>query len=191
MQRAGDGEVAKSASHHPPFACTRKPVIHAVEILKLWLSPGHDFKGRFGQGRLENGAVSLPAVECHAGRGLAGDRYYDHKPDYKGQVTFVDSAVLSALADALNLVEVDGSLLRRNVLIAGVDLNSLIGRRFRLGDVEFSGSEECAPCFWMNEAVAPGAFEWLKGQGGLRCRIHTDGLLRCGGQTLEVLPRES
>ncbi len=164
-------------------------VAYSVDIVKIWLSPGHDFKGRYGQGRLENGVLSLPEVECHAGRGLAGDRYYDFKPDYKGQVTFFDVNVLEELADALNLSEVDGSLLRRNILMSGIDLNTLIGQRFRLGEVELSGSEECAPCFWMDEAVAPGAFEWLKGRGGLRCRIHTDGLLRCGGQTLELLPQ--
>jgi MOSC domain-containing protein YiiM len=54
------------------------------------------------------------------------------------------------------------------VLVSGIDLNGLIGKAFAVGGVEFSGSEECAPCYWMEEAIGPGAHEWLKGRGGLR-----------------------
>ncbi|MBC2603937.1 MOSC domain-containing protein [Puniceicoccus vermicola] len=158
-----------------------------VEIQKIWLSPGHDFKGRYGQERLHNGIISVPEIECHAGKGLVGDRYYNHKPDFKGQITFFDAAVLEQLARELKLPDIEGALLRRNVLLQGIDLNALVGKQFRLGEVEFSGSEECAPCFWMDEAVAPGAFEWLKNRGGLRCRILQSGRLSLGSQSLEIL----
>ncbi|MEM6886190.1 MAG: molybdenum cofactor biosysynthesis protein, partial [Verrucomicrobiota bacterium] len=67
---------------------------------------------------------------------------------------------------------------RRNVVISGVDLNSLIGKEFELQGVHFEGSCECSPCFWMDEAIAPGAEEFLKGQGGLRARVLTDGILK-------------
>ena len=81
----------------------------------------------------------------------------------------------------------DPSRFRRNVLLEGIDLNSLIGMRFKLGGIEFSGSEECRPCFWMNEAIAPGAHDWLKGHGGLRCRIHSSGNLKSGESKLTIL----
>ena len=80
----------------------------------------------------------------------------------------------------------DPSVLRRNVLLSGVDLNSLIGRKFRLGGILFEGVEECSPCYWMDEAVGPGANAFLTGRGGLRCRILEDGILRCGPALLEV-----
>jgi hypothetical protein len=44
--------------------------------------------------------------------------------------------------------------------------------------VRFFGSAECRPCYWMNQAIGPGAEEFLRGQGGLRARILTDGILR-------------
>jgi MOSC domain-containing protein YiiM len=69
---------------------------------------------------------------------------------------------------------------RRNVIIEGVDLNTLIGRRFSLGGVEFEGVDEARPCFWMNEVVAPGAEEWLVGRGGLRTKVLSDGELAVG-----------
>ncbi|MBC2595477.1 molybdenum cofactor biosysynthesis protein [Ruficoccus amylovorans] len=158
------------------------PHAPTIEILALWLSPGHDFKGRHGRGRLDHGMQPVPAVECHAGLGLKGDRYYGHAENFKGQVTFFDAAVAEALGQELN-ISVDPAHLRRNILVRGLDLNGLIGRRFRLGGGEFSGSEECRPCYWMDEAVAPGAFEWLKGRGGLRCRIHKSTTLNTGLQS--------
>ena len=69
-------------------------------------------------------------------------------------------------------------LFRRNVLTTGVDLNTLIGQRFTLQGIEFEGVEECRPCYWMDEAIAPGAEDYLKGHGGLRARILNDGVLR-------------
>jgi MOSC domain-containing protein YiiM len=67
--------------------------------------------------------------------------------------------------------------LRRNVFTRGVDLTTLIGQEFELQGVRLAAIEECRPCVWMDEAVAPGAEAWLKGRGGLRCKILTDGVL--------------
>ena len=67
---------------------------------------------------------------------------------------------------------------RRNVITAGVDLNSLIGKKFILQGVEFEGTCECSPCYWMDAAIAPGAEAALQGRGGLRARILTGGKLR-------------
>lgn len=58
-----------------------------------------------------------------------------------------------------------------------VDLNQLIGQDFEIQGVHFHGTQECSPCYWMDRAVAPGAEELLKGRGGLRARILTDGTL--------------
>lgn len=149
-------------------------------ILEIQISPGHDFKGRHGQARLRNESTSLDAVECVAGKGLRGDRFFDYKSNYKGQITLFDKAVADDLRDRLGLDSLDFSVTRRNVLIDGVDLNRLIGKRFTIGDVTLAGTEECAPCYWMNEAVGAGAEEMLKGRGGLRCRILSSGVLRLG-----------
>ena len=53
-----------------------------------------------------------------------------------------------------------------------------IGKEFEIQGVRFEGVCECSPCSWMNTALGPGAEEWLKGRGGLRARILTDGVLR-------------
>jgi MOSC domain-containing protein YiiM len=148
-----------------------------MNIHAIYLSSGHDFVGRHGEERLDHGIEKVDSVECVAGSGLVGDRYFDHKEDYKGQITFFDWTVYERIRDDFDCPELDPAWFRRNVLTAGVDLNSLIGQRFMLQGVEFEGSEECRPCYWMDEAVAPGVHEALKGFGGLRARILSSGKL--------------
>lgn len=152
----------------------------AVRIRDLFISPGHNFRGHFGGAPGEHPILRVPEVVCRAGRGLEGDRYLDHRENFKGQITFFDVGVLRALGDGLGLREVDPAVLRRNVLVEGLDLNELVGRRFTLQGVGFEGVEECRPCSWMDQAVGPGAHAFLAGRGGLRARILSDGTLRHG-----------
>ncbi len=84
--------------------------------------------------------------------------------------------------------ELAADALRRNVMVSGLDLSALVGRGFRLQGVLFEGVSEAKPCYWMNDAVAPGAEQWLRGRGGLRARIRSDGEL-CVGPVLDFAVR--
>jgi hypothetical protein len=147
-------------------------------IRQLYLSAGHNFHGHHGRPAGRHPIVATETVECVAGQGLRGDRFFAQQPDYKGQITFFAHEVFCALVADLQLLDASPGALRRNVLTEGVDLNSLIGRRFTLQGVDFIGTEECRPCYWMDQAIGPGADAWLKSRGGLRCRILSDGWLR-------------
>ena len=149
-----------------------------IEIKAIYISTGHDFVGRHGEGRLNHGIEKVDTIECVTGRGLIGDRYFDHKEDYKGQITFFDWDVYQRIQKDFNLPDLDPANFRRNVLTSGVDLNTLIGQRFTIQGIEFEGTEECRPCYWMDEAVDPGVHQALKGYGGLRARILSDGSLK-------------
>ncbi|HIL68765.1 MAG TPA: hypothetical protein EYG38_02800 [Verrucomicrobia bacterium] len=70
------------------------------------------------------------------------------------------------------------SVFRRNVLIRGVCLNHWIGKKFEIQGIRFEGVEECKPCYWMDPAFGSGAEDLMKGRGGLRARILSDGILR-------------
>lgn len=157
------------------------------EILDIWISPGHDFAGRHGQERLENGIVECEEIECVAGSGLRGDRFFNHKENYKGQLTLIAEEVIDDVRQIIAQPDADPAAFRRNILTRGLELNDLIGQRFRLGEVELSGSEECKPCYWMDTAVGAGAHESLKGRGGLRCRILRSGVLKTGPNDFELL----
>ena len=154
------------------------PVLTALSLHHIYVADGHRYFGRHGLGSAKLPIREVNAVECVAGRGLRGDRYFDHKADYKGQVTLFSQEVFGELQRALHVPQVSPAALRRNLLVSGADLNELIGQQFELQGVRFEGTEECRPCYWMDEAVGPGANAWLKGRGGLRCRILSDGWLR-------------
>ncbi|MSU49437.1 MAG: molybdenum cofactor biosysynthesis protein [Opitutus sp.] len=152
----------------------------AVTIRHLFISPGHNFFGRHGLPAGEHATLSVTSVQCRAGWGLEGDRFYGYRPDYKGQVTFFEWEVYAAAKTELCMPALAAEAFRRNVILEGARVHELIGTRFSLGGVDFEGMDEAKPCHWMNAVVAPGAEEWLRGRGGLRAKILTDGELRCG-----------
>lgn len=151
-----------------------------ADLLEIWVSDGNDFRGRHEQGRLNHGIRSLHEIECIAGMGLRGDRYFGYKPDFKGQVTFFSAEVVQEVRERFSLPDLCSSVFRRNLVVRGINLGEWQGRRFRFQGVEFEGIEECKPCYWMDQVVALGAEEFLKSafRGGLRAKILTNGVLR-------------
>jgi MOSC domain-containing protein YiiM len=159
-----------------------------IELVHLFVSEGHNYVGRHGKESLDHGIEDSDSIECVAGRGIRGDRYFDHKENYKGQITFFDHGVFEMVKRKFDLPELAAWAFRRNVILRDVPLPELIGKSFALQGLEFEGVEEAAPCYWMNEAAAEGVHEFLKGVGGLRARIVTDGELHKGPGVLSLLP---
>ncbi|TVP58348.1 MAG: molybdenum cofactor biosysynthesis protein [Gemmatimonadales bacterium] len=74
-----------------------------ITIEHLFVSPGHNFFGHFGKPPGENPTIEVPQVECVAGRGIRGDRFFDHKEDYKGQITFFAMEIYEELLRTLDV----------------------------------------------------------------------------------------
>ena len=149
-----------------------------MEICHLYISPGHNFFGHHGREPDDYPVTEVPMIECAAGHGIRGDRFFDYREDYKGQITFFSLDVFHELCRALQLQNCSPDFLRRNVITRHIDLNQLIDQDFEVQGVHFHGTGECRPCYWMNHAIAPGAEKFLTGRGGLRARILSDGQLR-------------
>jgi MOSC domain-containing protein YiiM len=152
-----------------------------ARIRHLYISPGHNFFGRHGLTPGGHPMLEVDAVQCWAGRGLEGDRFLDFKPDYKGQATLLAWETYERLCAQLAVSDRPPSVFRRNIITEGLDLPALIGAEFELQGVRFLGTQESAPCHWMNRAFAEGAEEAMRGHGGLRVQILTDGELRKSG----------
>jgi MOSC domain-containing protein YiiM len=148
-----------------------------LRVEYLYLSPGHNYFGHHGRAPDAHPMVAVEQVECVAGRGLRGDRFFDYKPDYKGQITFFAGEIYDELCIAHAVHDREPWAFRRNVITRGVDLNTLIGQEFTIQGVRFLATSECTPCYWMERAFAPGTEAALKGRGGLRAKILTDGVL--------------
>ena len=157
-------------------------------IEQIFISPGHNYFGHYGQ---EPDAFPLEEkseIECVAAHGIRGDRFFDYRGDYKGQITFFAREVFDDLSREFGLTNKSPGVLRRNIIVSGIDLNELIETDFELQGVQFRGAQHCKPCAWMDVAFAPGAEKFLApGKGGLRARIHTDGRISPGEAQLKIL----
>lgn len=188
MRHGGPASTARDALQRSALAfscllCFFGHLLHrlspdSLQILQLFISPGHNFFGRHGMEADTHELREVPELDCVAGRGIRGDRFFDYKPDYKGQITFFSSEVFDAMCRELGFSGVSVAATRRNVITRGLDLNSLVGVEFQLQGLRFRGVEECRPCYWMNSAIGTGSEQWLRGRGGLRANILTDGVLR-------------
>lgn len=148
-----------------------------MKILNLYISADHNYYGHFGKPAGENPIVQVSEIECVAGSGIKGDRFFDYKKDYKGQITFFEIETHRDLCEKFSVYDKGPETYRRNVIVEGQDLNDLIGKEFEIDGVRFLGTEEASPCFWMNQAFHEGAEEALQGKGGLRAKIIEGGRL--------------
>lgn len=166
----------------------RWPGITSMNIEHIFISPGHNYFGHAGREPDQHPLVEQRSIECVAGRGLRGDRFFDFRENYSGPITFFSLEVFRDLEKHFGLLDKSPGVLRRNIIVSGIDLNSLIDVEFELQGIRFRGMNDCKPCFWMNRAFAPGAEEFLKGRSGLRAQILSDGTLSLGAANLVCQP---
>ncbi len=177
-----DGE-ARTEADNPSVSHAMEPANVPTwqgRLLHIYISSGHDYWGRQGEGRFQSGITELQSIECVAGKGLRGDRYFGYRPDFKGQATFFDMAIVEEVRRHFNLARLPASVFRRNFVVQGINFQQWMGKRFLFQGVEFEGSQECTPCHWMDRAIAPGGADFLKGKfrGGLRAKIISSGTLQ-------------
>jgi hypothetical protein len=168
-----------------PTGMLRRMVIR-LEIRHLYIAPEHNYFGHHGKAPGVATMMALDAVECVAGKGIRGDRFFGYKQDYKGQITFFEEETYDDLCAMFQVWDRDASAFRRNVITRGIRLNQLIDKEFTIEGIHFRGMEECKPCYWMDQAFHSGAEEALKGRGGLRAKILSDGTLRRGSVELSI-----
>jgi hypothetical protein len=128
----------------------------------------------------------LDSAQAYAGRGLDGDRYAagagtfsprgDRRPGY--DLTLIAAEVLDELAAAGHTLDFAGT--RRNVLTRGIDVNALVGRTFRIGEVLCRGRRLCEPCVHLDRLSGPGLLRPLIHRGGVRADVLADGEIRLG-----------
>jgi MOSC domain-containing protein YiiM len=125
--------------------------------------------------------VELDEAELAAGRGLVGDRAARAKVGGKRQVTLLQHEHLPVIAAFSGQKALAPALLRRNLVISGVNLVALKGLRFALGDeIVLEGTGPCEPCSKMDEALGPGGFQAMRGHGGITARVVQGGRARRG-----------
>jgi MOSC domain-containing protein YiiM len=199
----GDGRVAAVAFGSPPgiaWAPTDRPAaFDAVESgyviapsdVALWEPVSHATTRVSGtveaiaiaQDR-EAAMTRVEQADAHAGRGLEGDRYFERRGTFTNvhgrghDLTLIEAEALDELELPAGPLAAQDA--RRNVVTRGVDLNALVGRHFRIGDVECFGQRLCEPCAHLERLTTPGSLRALIHKGGLRADVLSDGRIAVG-----------
>lgn len=123
--------------------------------------------------------LAVNHVEVLADHGLVGD----HKARHAGgqrQVTLIQREHLVAVAALLGRDAIDPALVRRNLVVSGINLLALRDLQFDIGGVLFEGSGLCEPCSRMEEALGAGGYNAMRGHGGIVARVIAGGVIRLG-----------
>jgi len=128
-------------------------------------------------------ATALP------GLGLEGDRRCNASPGSARQVTIISAEQINLVASYLKHDYIDPALLRRNLVVSGINLNALRHQRFRIGEAEFEATAQCHPCSRMDQALGKGGCAAMLGHGGLCARILVGGQIKLG-DTLTPLEQQ-
>jgi MOSC domain-containing protein YiiM len=131
--------------------------------------------------------AAVERVRAFAGKGLDGNRYFfaDGDAPPGTAVTLIAAEAVEAFVDETG-IPLTPAESRRNVVVRGVDVNALVGKRFRIGDVECEGVELCEPCTHMQSLTRPGVLNGMVHRAGLNADVLTDGVIAVGDQIAEL-----
>lgn len=147
------------------------------------------FSGTLQNGRLDwiglrpgrrQTVVAVSQTYAIADLGLEGDRRCQGTPGSARQVTLINAEHIEAVAKLLRREFIDPALLRRNLVISGINLQALRYQQFRIGDAVFEATALCHPCSRMDEVLGLGGHAAMLGHGGLCARILRAGKIQVG-----------
>lgn len=121
----------------------------------------------------------LDCVQIDLQHGLKGDRFSGRSGNPR-QVTLLQHEHLHVIAACLGKDRVPPELLRRNIVVSGINLLALKNKVFRVGDAVLEFGGQCHPCSKMERKLGAGGYNAMRGHGGITARVHTPGLVSCG-----------
>ncbi|MEX8549076.1 MAG: MOSC domain-containing protein [Mucilaginibacter sp.] len=80
----------------------------------------------------------------------------------------------------MQVKEVLPEMLRRNLVIQGINLLALKDKTFWVGEVLLEYTGECHPCSRMEEILGEGGYNAVRGHGGITARILNGGTINLG-----------
>jgi MOSC domain-containing protein YiiM len=130
----------------------------------------------------ERGLLPEPveSVRALAGRGLEGNRYFFDSDAPPGVALTLIAAEAVEAMEREHGISIEPRESRRNIVTRGIDVNELLGKEFRIGDVECRGIELCEPCTTLQAMTKPGIVKGLVHRGGLNADILSDGEISVG-----------
>lgn len=121
--------------------------------------------------------VEVKSVQAITDKGLEGDRFNGRSGNPR-QITLIQFEHLSVIAACLNRDAVSVSLLRRNIVVSGINLLALKNKRFCVGSAVLEYTGLCQPCSKMERQLGKGGYNAMRGHGGITAKIIKAGLIQ-------------
>jgi len=112
----------------------------------------------------------------------AGRREVDKSHSYKLNITLIQAEHLDVLESVLNCPSIQPELLRRNVLVRGINLLALKNKNIQLGSIVMRVTGLCHPCSRMETLLGPGGYNAMRGHGGITASVIASGQMRVGDE---------
>lgn len=130
----------------------------------------------------------LDQVEALEGLGLQGDRRCQSTPGSARQVTIISVEYIRIISQLLKLDTIDPGLLRRNLVVSGINLTALRHQRFSIGGVIIEATAQCHPCVRMNAVLGKHGVAAMLGHGGLCAQVIQGGTIKLGDSVQHIGP---
>ena len=122
------------------------------------------------------------SIEVLANKGVIGDRHFDDFNDPYCQLSLIESENIDYynFKYGLNIPYIN---FRRNIVTKGIQLNELVGKKIKIGNVNIEGIDLCRPCRHLTEMLGQENIlkEFLR-RGGLRCQILSSSQIKIGDE---------
>lgn len=149
------------------------------------LNPGHlEWIGLRPAHRAE--VLEVTDAEAITDQGLAGDRRCNGKPGSKRQVTLINREHIEIVAKLMGLNSISPTILRRNLVVSGINLLALRHQRFCIGEAVFETTIPCHPCARMEQALGKGAIAAMFGHGGICAKVIKGGNIHVGDKLIHL-----
>ena len=125
--------------------------------------------------------TEVEQVDATCEDGLVGDRF-SGPSGAKRQVTLIQEEHIEVVRQILGRESLSPSLLRRNIVVNGINLQALKDQHFRIGDAVLFGTGNCPPCSQMETALGPGGYNTMRGHGGITARVVQPGTIHTNSQ---------
>ena len=124
--------------------------------------------------------MAVTEAEAVADLGLRGDHRMTKTPGSGRQVTFISREFVAQIEQHLGTNDLDPAVLRRNIVVSGINLNALRRQQFWFGEALFEATQLCHPCARMEAELGPGGVVAMMGYGGLCAKVLQTGQIAIG-----------
>ena len=130
--------------------------------------------------------IEVNSVQALKDLGLDGDHRCKKTPGSARQVTIISQEYINQIAHFLNKESISPSLLRRNLVVSGINLSALRYQTFTIGQAKFEATALCHPCARMETALGKGGVSAMLGHGGLCAKVLVSGSISVGDQVIKI-----